>query len=129
MSGQPRILIAEDNRVLADAIRFNLAEEGFDVTVATHGRRALKLAQAETFDLIISDYQMPGLSGEELLTAVRADSASRNAVCILCSAKGYELDSQRLTDELRLMRIVMKPFSPSELVELAHQALTSEPTV
>lgn len=129
MSGQPRILIAEDNRVLADVIRFNLAEEGFDVTVATHGRRALKAAQAEAFDLIISDYQMPGLSGEELLSAVRADSLSHDAVCILCSAKGYELDSQRLTDELRLMRIVMKPFSPSELVGLAHQALAAEPVV
>lgn len=97
--------------------------------MANHGRRALQAAQAEAFDLIISDYQMPGLSGEELLTEVRADSPSRNAVCILCSAKGYELDTERLINDLQLMRVVMKPFSPSELVGLAKEALSAEPVV
>lgn len=116
-----RILIAEDNRVLADVIRFNLTGEGFDVTVAHDGRKALTLAQAETFDLVISDYQMPGLCGRELLHGIRQKSASHNAVCVLCSAKGYELDEEQFRDELALDRIVMKPFSPGDLINIARE--------
>lgn len=122
MSLTLRVLVAEDNRVLADVIQFNLVDEGFDVVVAHNGRKALNLARKQTFDLIICDYQMPGLSGEELLREVRAESKSQEAVCILCSAKGYELDVARLTDELQLMQVVLKPFSPNELVEFAYEA-------
>ncbi|WP_166831142.1 response regulator [Thalassoroseus pseudoceratinae] len=116
------ILVAEDNRVLADVIQFNLEDEGFHVVVAHNGRKALKLAEKQAFDLIFCDYQMPGLSGEELLREIRANSISQNAVCVLCSAKGYELDVERLSKELDLMQVVLKPFSPNELVEFAYDA-------
>ena len=122
MSSKLQILVAEDNRVLADVIQFNLEDEGFDVTVAHDGRKALNLTRKHTYDLIICDYQMPGLSGEELLREVRAESMSQNAVCVLCSAKGYELDVESLTNELQLMQVVLKPFSPNQLVEFAYDA-------
>ncbi len=125
MASRLRILIAEDNRVLADVMRFNLEAEGFEVTVAHNGRKALGIAQAECFDLIISDYQMPGLSGEELLRGIRADSVNTSAVCVLCSAKGYELDEGQLKDDLGLHSIVLKPFSPRDLVVLAQEVKTS----
>ncbi len=125
MASRLRILIAEDNRVLADVMRFNLEAEGFEVTIAHNGQKALGLAQAECFDLIISDYQMPGLSGEELLRGIRVDSVNTTAVCVLCSANGYELDEQQLKDELGLHSIVMKPFSPRELVALAQDIETN----
>jgi DNA-binding response OmpR family regulator len=121
MASRLRILIAEDNRVLADVMRFNLEAEGFEVTVAHNGQKALGIAQTDYFDLVISDYQMPGLSGEELLRGIRADSVNTTAVCVLCSAKGYELDEEQLTDELGLHSIVMKPFSPRDLVVLAQE--------
>ncbi len=125
MASRLRILIAEDNRVLADVMRFNLEAEGFEVTIAHNGQKALGLAQAECFDLIISDYQMPGLSGEELLRGIRVDSVNTTAVCVLCSANGYELDEQQLKDELGLHSIVMKPFSSRELVALAQDIETN----
>ena len=125
MASRLRILIAEDNRVLADVMRFNLEAEGFEVTVAHNGQKALGIAQTDCFDLIISDYQMPGLSGEELLRGIRADSVNTTAVCVLCSAKGYELDEEQLKDELGLHSIVMKPFSPRELVEVAQEVNTN----
>ncbi len=117
-----RILIAEDNRVLADVIQFNLEAEGFDVSVAHNGQAALALAKRQSFDLIFSDYQMPGLSGEEMLRAIRGASACQDAMCVLCSAMGYELDERQLIEELDLLRIILKPFSPNELVEIAHEA-------
>lgn len=128
MSERPKILVAEDNRVLADVIQFNYRQEGFDIVVANDGSKALLLAQECAFELVVSDYQMPGLSGYELLSGIRADSLSREAAFILCSAKTYELDERRLTNELGLSHILMKPFSPMELIALTHTLLNSATT-
>ncbi|MEZ6068075.1 MAG: response regulator [Planctomycetaceae bacterium] len=124
MSPTPLILVAEDNRVLADVIRFNLDVAGFDVEMAHNGLVALSMAEEREFDLIISDYQMPGCSGEELLEQIRhGHGASRFAAAILCSAKGYELNADELAQSLGIDRIVLKPFSPSELVTAARETI------
>lgn len=62
----PRALVVEDNRVMADVVRFNLSRAGMDVEVAFNGRAALDAFNAAEFDLVITDYQMPEMSGEEL---------------------------------------------------------------
>ena len=54
-----RILLAEDNAVMAKVLSFNLSRAGFDVCVSTNGRKALEAARLETFSLLITDYQMP----------------------------------------------------------------------
>ncbi|MGE0759063.1 MAG: response regulator [Pirellulaceae bacterium] len=114
-----RVLVAEDDRALADVIRLALSRAGFEVSVANDGQAALQLASTSTFDVVISDYQMPKINGEQLLTAVRSDSASQDASLILCSARYYELDSERLNADLRLSAIFFKPFSLAELVHAA----------
>ena len=58
-----RILIAEDNVVMAQVLHFNLSRTGHQVAVAENGAIALKAAQRESFDLVISDYQMPVMDG------------------------------------------------------------------
>jgi CheY-like chemotaxis protein len=65
-NGHGRILIAEDNRILSDVMRFNLQKAGFEVTVAENGTIAVEHLQLQAFDLLITDYQMPGLDGEQL---------------------------------------------------------------
>ena len=112
-----KALVAEDDRALADIVRLALARSGYDVCVAHDGQKALQLARSKCFDLIVSDYQMPLLNGEQFLSGVRADGASQSAMLILCSAKAYELDSERLRDELDLWAVFYKPFSLSDLVK------------
>jgi DNA-binding response OmpR family regulator len=118
-------LIAEDDRALADIMRLALIKAGFDVTVAHHGNRALSLAKETSFDLIITDYQMPGLNGEQVLQEVRREGASKNAVMVLCSAKSYELDSERLRLDLDLAHVFYKPFSLAEIVSTSRSALAT----
>jgi DNA-binding response OmpR family regulator len=117
-----KALVAEDDRALADIIRLALTRAGFDVSVAHDGQKAQQLAQSVQFDVVVSDYQMPIVNGEKLLASIRASSMSREALLILCSAKSYELNSERLRDELRLSAIFYKPFSLSEVVSVARQA-------
>lgn len=122
-----RVLVAEDDRALADILRIALSRLGWDVIVAHNGLAALRIAQASAFDAIVSDFQMPGLNGEQLLSAVRESGASREAVLILSSAKSYELDSERLRNELGLSAVFYKPFSLHELAAALRELLAAAP--
>jgi CheY-like chemotaxis protein len=123
-----RVLVAEDNRVMSDVIRFNLARTGADVQVASTGVRALEMLRTEHFDALLSDYQMPGLNGEELCRSVRQSSRNPQIPIVMISAKGYELNKQRLETDLGLTRILNKPFSPRQVVQAVEDALATTTT-
>ncbi len=117
------ILIAEDNRVMADVVRFNLQRAGFDVTVALDGAAALEQAQSKQFDLVITDYQMPRMGGPELIAALRDLEEYAETPIFLCSAKGYELNEEDLREKWGIQRVLLKPFSPTEVVACVEQQL------
>ena len=127
MGGATRnILIAEDNLPLATILEFNLSRAGFAVTLAGDGQTASRIAQRETFDLIITDHQMPGKNGEELCQSIRQDSVNSDVPIALCSAKGLEVDAERLSSEYGVVKVFCKPFSPSEIVAFARALLETE---
>lgn len=124
-----RVIVAEDNRVLQDVIRFNLARAGFEVRTAFEGAQALRLLEEQPADVLVTDCQMPGMSGLELCTAIRGHAVYSNLPILFCSAKGLEIEQETL-EKLRLPGILCKPFSPRSLVEKV-QALAeagSEPS-
>lgn len=123
LSESKRILVADDNRVMLNIVRFNLDRAGFAVTVARDGREAWELAQGEGFDLLITDYQMPGINGEELSRRLKQDASLGNVPIIMLSAKGLEVDLSRLQEELGLYQVIFKPFSPSRLVATVQACL------
>lgn len=124
MSGS--VLIVEDDRVLAEIIRFNLSRAGLDVVVAKDGQSAVELSDLRRFDLIITDYQMPKLTGEGLCEHVRSSGGpNANTPIFFCTAKGFEIDYDRLRNDLRVSRIIKKPFSPRELVAAAQEVLST----
>ena len=116
MNMRQRILIAEDNSVMANVVRFNLAKAGFEVVIAENGKIALKQAGEQQFDLIITDQQMPEMGGSEFCQRMRELKGYENVPVILLTAKGLELDLARLRDELGITATLPKPFSPSRLV-------------
>jgi two-component system response regulator RegX3 len=107
-----RILIVEDEASLADSVRYNLEREGYAVTVASDGRRALERFRAEPPMLVILDLMLPEVSGLDLCRAIRAES---NVPIIMVTAKDSEAD--KVTGlELGADDYVTKPFSVRELV-------------
>lgn len=126
---RPTALVAEDDRALADIIRLALSRAGFDVTVAHNGQVALEFVRNRQFQVIVTDYQMPGLNGEQFLTHVREEKIGDDTVLLLCSAKSYELDSERLRTTLGLTAVFYKPFSLSGLVSAAQSALIVDGTI
>jgi two-component system alkaline phosphatase synthesis response regulator PhoP len=125
MSSRGKALIVDDNVALARVTQFALTRAGFDAKIAGNGRKALELAQAETFDLVISDQQMPEMTGLELCRRLRATVGYAHTPIVLLTAKGLELELPALQRELNISAIFPKPFSPSEVVSTACQLLDS----
>jgi CheY-like chemotaxis protein len=119
-----RVLVVEDNRVMADVMRFNFNRAGFSTTMALNGRIAWDLLQTETFQLLVTDFQMPEMDGGELCRRIRAESRFDGLPIILLTAKGMEIDRDRLSRELGLSLILYKPFSPRQLVAAAEECAT-----
>ena len=107
-----RVLIVEDEESLADSIRYNLEREGYAVTVASDGRRALERFRAEPPDLVILDLMLPEVSGLDVCRAIRAES---DVPIIMVTAKDSEADKVAGL-ELGADDYVTKPFSVRELV-------------
>ena len=83
-----RILIVEDREVMLKIIRRLLVQLGFvHVDQAANGSKALELVQTNPYDLILSDWNMDGMSGFELLKLVRAEAATANIPFILVTAE------------------------------------------
>jgi putative two-component system response regulator len=107
-----RILVIDDEDVIRLLVVEILESAGYDVTSAESAEVALSLLEESEFDLIVSDVVMPGLSGLELLEAVRARVASLPVV-LVTGAGTYDTLSQALTRGAA--GLVTKPFAHSEL--------------
>jgi len=79
---KPRILYAEDDRLIAGAIADVLADFGFTVCCAADGIEAVKAAEAFSFDVLLTDLEMPRMNGLELVAALRADTPSLPVVVL-----------------------------------------------
>jgi len=114
-----RILVADDEQDILDAVAYALRAEGFDVAVVTDGDAALRSAQSEEFDVVVLDVLMPGLSGTEVCRRLRADSI---VPIVMLTAKDAEVD-RVLGLEVGADDYVTKPFSIAELVGRVHAIL------
>jgi CheY-like chemotaxis protein len=117
-----RILVAEDNRVMGNVIRFNLSRSGFDVVLVHDGRSAMEALDRESFDLVITDYQMPHATGREVCQHVRTDPKHVGVPVVLVSAKGMELKADEMKRSEDFCRVVYKPFSPLDIVRIAKES-------
>lgn len=120
-----RVLVAEDNRVLSDVLSFNLQRAGFHTTVARDGQQAMIELQNASFDLLITDFQMPGANGEDLCRFIRNELGNRELPILMCSAKGLELNVDHLHDQWQVFTVIYKPFSMREIIKLVHEAIAT----
>jgi len=120
-----KILVCEDNVALSGVISFNLVRAGFEVTSVANGRLALEALEKQDFDLVLSDQQMPMMTGIQLCENIRQMPAHRRTPFILLTAKCMELDFGRLQEKLNVSAALPKPFSPSELINCIEEALAA----
>ena len=116
------ILIADDEVHILNVLAWKLRNAGYQVVTAADGHEALELAKSKQPDLLITDYQMPLLSGLELCTRMHADPTTCDIPAILLTARGYDLPVTGATDT-NIKGVAAKPFSPQNVVELVQDVL------
>jgi len=110
-----KILVAEDDRDIADLIAHYLHKQGWTAHVVGAGDEALAYARRQGADLVILDLMLPGLSGLEVCRALRGDATTAAIPVIMVTAKAEETD-KIVGLEIGADDYVAKPFSPQELV-------------
>jgi DNA-binding response OmpR family regulator len=109
------ILVAEDDRDIADLVAHYLKRAGWTVHTVGSGDEALVSARQESFDLVVLDVMLPGLSGLEVCRALRADKRTAMVPIIMLTARAEETD-RIMGLEIGADDYISKPFSPNELV-------------
>ena len=109
------ILIADDDPILVEILRFRLEGAGHSVAVAGDGEEALAMARASPPQLIVLDSMMPILSGPEVLVELKADQALRDIPVVMLTARDSEAD---VVAGLKggAAEYLTKPFIPQELL-------------
>jgi two-component system chemotaxis response regulator CheY len=124
--GTPSILIVEDRLVMLKIIRRLLAQIGYsDVDEATNGLGALEKLRVKRYDLILSDWNMDGMSGYELLKAVRADPKNAAIPFILVTAEAKP-ESMLAAKAAGANGYLLKPFKLDRLQTTIEAALSAK---
>ena len=116
------ILVADDEHHIRLVVSQRLREAGFNVVEARDGEEALELAQTNVPHLVITDFQMPLLSGVELCMALRARKATSQIPAIMLTARGHAVKPDNLS-QTNIKELVSKPFSARELLVRVQRVL------
>jgi two-component system response regulator RegX3 len=107
-----RILVVDDEPAIVDAVTYGLRREGFEVHALGDGPAALEAARSSSYDVVVLDLMLPGLSGLDVCRTLRAES---DVPIMMLTARDAEVD-RVLGLELGADDYVTKPFSVAELV-------------
>jgi two-component system response regulator PilR (NtrC family) len=114
-----RLLVADDERSVRDILSIYLQREGYDVTLAADGREALAALDVATFDVVLTDLQMPGADGLMVLERVKA-SAPQTQVILLTAYATTETAISAM--KAGAYDYLAKPFKPQEIGALCEKA-------
>ena len=123
MSDVPKILLLEDDERFRTLLAQVLTEEGFAVTAAARGEAAVELAQSESFDVLVADIRMNGMSGLEALECAQKLQPGMGSVVV--SGFASELDVAR-SEHLQVGAYLHKPFKMAELLKHIHLELAKK---
>jgi CheY-like chemotaxis protein len=112
---EPRhILVVDDEPFVCDAVKMMLAFDGHQVDAASSGQEALQLLEKSKYDLVITDYAMPAMKGDELAVAIKGRNPGQPVVLITAYAEMLKASSNPLRG---VDFIVSKPFLLENLRE------------
>lgn len=120
-----RVLLVEDEANIAEAIMFILSRDGWQVTHLAEGRGAPDVARRIGPDLVILDHMLPGLSGIEVLQALRGDPSTHDVPVLMLTAKGLPRDREA-AERAGVSLFMTKPFSNAEMLAAVRSLAVAE---
>ncbi len=120
-----RILIVDDEAHILHVLSLKLRNAGYEVVTAVDCEDGYEQACQHLPDLVITDFQMPYMTGLELCRAMASNTPTAHIPVLILTARGYALDE----DDLKIGNIkgvLSKPFSPRAVLQLVKETVSSE---
>jgi len=119
-----RILIVDDESYIVSILSLKFRHLGDQILTASDGDEGFAAACKELPDLIISDYQMPGMTGLQMATRLHQNRATAHIPIILLTARAHRLEPGQL-NQTGIRHVLDKPFSVREVIARAQELTTS----
>ncbi len=110
-----KVLVADDEIHIVHVVAIKLRNNGFEVISAANGAEAFELACEEKPDIIVTDFQMPVMTGLQLVEKLRQCEQTKDIPVIMLTARGFAVED-RQKEDLQISELLSKPFSPKELL-------------
>ena len=120
-----KIAIIEDDPVISQMYRLKFEAEGFLVQMADNGRDGVHLVKSFSPDIILLDIQMPGMNGDEALSAIRKEAWGKDIPVIILTNLGEEEAPKSLRAQGIEGYIVKADLTPKQVVARIKKALSS----
>jgi len=121
MTGK-KVLVVDDEVHIVHVVAIKLRNSGYEVITADNGAEAFEAACKEKPDIVVTDYQMPVMTGAELVTKLRQNEQTRDMPVIMLTARSFAIaDDEK--ENLQISEFLSKPFSPKELLRCIEDTL------
>lgn len=126
MARRQRVLVIDDNLTMLKFVQEVLAEADYDVVTAGTAQEALQASRQQKPDLILLDYLLPDLRGDELSKRLSADESTADVPVVFMSGFGTDLENVRDRSE-NVLGILNKPFTTDSLLKAVEENLSKAP--
>jgi CheY-like chemotaxis protein len=117
-----KVLVVDDESHILRVISLKLTHAGYQVLTAMDGEEALEIIEAEHPSAVITDYQMPYVSGLEVCRKLHESDRTHGTPTILLTARGFDIEPQKIINA-GISAVLAKPFSPREVIEKVNELL------
>jgi CheY-like chemotaxis protein len=119
---KPLILVVDDESHILHVVSLKLRNAGYDVVTAENGEQGFDQAVKDQPSLIITDFQMPFMSGLEMCQKLRLDDRTRDIRALMLTARGFSLPPESL-EKTNVVTVLSKPFSPRDILAKVQELL------
>jgi len=112
---QKKILVADDNENIREALTYLLEDEGYQLWLAKDGAETIKKVKEFRPDILFLDIMMPEINGYDVCRTIKSDPGLKDTYIIMLTAKGQVAEQER-GKEVGADEYIVKPFSPMEIL-------------
>lgn len=120
-----KILVVDDESHILHVVSLKLRNADYDVVTAQDGEEGFELALQCNPDLVITDFQMPIMSGLELCRKLKEEVMTRDTPVLMLTARGFDLTPDDLC-RTNIAGMLSKPFSPREVLSRVQELIGEE---
>lgn len=124
---KPLILVVDDESHIVHVVSLKLRNAGYEVVSAQDGEEGFEVAVGENPDLIITDFQMPFLTGLELCIKLKDHDVTAKTPALMLTARGFSLTDEDI-GRTNIAGVLSKPFSPREVLSRVQELIESGET-